>query len=47
MAASPEYKKVYSTEAGCNRGATTQTTEKGAAAARCVALTIDLTQPEN
>lgn len=43
----PEYEKVYSTEAGCNRGATTQTTEKGAAAAWCVALTIDLTQPEN
>jgi len=43
----PEYEKVYSTEAGCERGATTQTTERSATAAWCVALTIDLTQPEN
>lgn len=43
----PEYEKVYSTEAGCQRAVATQTTEKGMTAAWCVALTIDLTQPEN
>ncbi len=43
----PKYEKVYSTEAGCQRAVTTQTTEKGATAAWCVALTIDLTQPAN
>ena len=43
----PEYEKVYSTEAGCQRAVATQTTEKGAAAAWCARVEIDLAQPEN
>ena len=43
----PKYEKVYSTEAGCPRAVTTQTTEKGAAAAWCVRTEISLAQPEN
>lgn len=43
----PGYEKVYSTEAGCQRAVTTQTTEKGAAVAWCVQVEIDLAQPEN
>lgn len=43
----PEYEKVYATETGCQRAVTTQTTEKGAAAAWCVRLEVNLTQPEN
>ena len=43
----PGYEKVFSTEAGCQRAVTTQTTEKGAAAAWCARIEIDLTQPEN
>ena len=43
----PGYEKVYSTEAGCQRAVTTQTTEKGAAAAWCARIEIDLTQPAN
>ena len=43
----PKYEKVYSTEAGCQRAVATQTTEKGAAAAWCARVEIDLTQPEN
>lgn len=43
----PEYEKVYSTEAGCQRAVATRTTEKGAAAAWCARIEIDLTQPAN
>ena len=43
----PKYEKVYSTEAGCQRAVATQTTEKGAAAAWCARVEIDLAQPEN
>lgn len=43
----PKYEKVYSTEAGCQRAVTTQTTEKGATAAWCVQIDINLAQPEN
>lgn len=42
----PEYEKVYSTESGCQRAVTRVTTEQGNSAAWCVALTIDLAQPE-
>ena len=43
----PGYEKVYSTEAGYQRAVTTQTTEKGAAAAWCARIEINLAQPEN
>ena len=43
----PKYTKVYTTEAGCRRAVATQTTDKGAAAAWCARVEIDLAQPEN